>query len=144
MHFSLSQVFLAGLSCSVALAAPAPAPAKSMMVADSVWTIEDVQRICNSDDTECTWTFGIQAGSSSTPCTYVVNGSKADGGPTQCGAYSITSSWNDDFGADNGFTTLAFINQETREIAWPSYNDKQLADGNVVKPDQSYTASALS
>ncbi|KAL2822758.1 hypothetical protein BDW59DRAFT_149103 [Aspergillus cavernicola] len=144
MQFSLSQVVLAALSCSAALAAPAPA--KSMMVANSEWTIESLKRVCNSADTECTWTFGINPGSGSTDCTYVVEGSpasQASGGPSTCGDYTITSGWSDQFGAENGFTTLSVVNEGTRQIVWPAYNDAQLAGGNVVTPDQSYAPSVL-
>ena len=146
MQFSLSQLFLAALSCSTALAAPAPASSKSMMVANTQWTSESMKRVCNSADTKCTWTFGIETPSGTTACTYVVTGSPAshaNGGPSQCGAYTITSGWSDQFGANNGFTTLSVVNQSSRQIVWPAYTDAQLAGGKVVQPDQSYTPSVL-
>ncbi|KAL4863841.1 hypothetical protein BDV12DRAFT_176992 [Aspergillus spectabilis] len=145
MQFSLSQVFVIALFCSPALATPSPA--KSMMVANNDWTITSLKRSCNSTDTNCTWTFGIATGSgSTTDCTYIVKGnpaSQANGGPAQCGDYTITSGWSDQFGADNGFTTLSVVNGDIRQIVWPAYTDAQLADGKVVRPDQSYTPSVL-
>ncbi|KAL4927988.1 uncharacterized protein BDV17DRAFT_265103 [Aspergillus undulatus] len=146
MQLSLTTLLLTALSASSALAAPAPSPAKSMMVSNSQWTIESLKRICNKADTKCTWTFGIETGAGSTDCTYVVEGSPAsqvNGGPKKCGAYTITSGWSDQFGADAGFTTLSVVNNDSRQIVWPAYTDKQLAGGKVVKPDQSYTPSVL-
>ncbi|KAL2869116.1 uncharacterized protein BJX67DRAFT_379592 [Aspergillus lucknowensis] len=145
MQLSLSQLFLIALSCSPALAAPTPA--KSMMVANTEWTIENMKRVCNDDDTECTWTFGINTGSgNATDCTYVVEGrpaSEANGGPSECTPYTITSGWSDQFGPENGFTTLSVVNEETRQIIWPAYTDVQLDGGEVVTPDQSYAPAAL-
>ncbi|KAL2837561.1 hypothetical protein BJY01DRAFT_220799 [Aspergillus pseudoustus] len=153
MQLSLTHLLLAALASTAALAAPAPAssssPAKSMMVANTSWTITSLKRVCKKADTKCTWTFGIDTGSgpnSTTDCTYIVNGSpasEANGGPITCGAYTITSGWSDQFGADAGFTTLAVVNEGTRQIVWPAYTDKQLDGGQVVTPDQSYTPSVL-
>ncbi|KAL4918338.1 hypothetical protein BDW62DRAFT_181760 [Aspergillus aurantiobrunneus] len=149
MHFSLSHAILAALSISAApaLAAPAPTgPSKSMMVTNTQWTIESLQRDCNEDDTSCTWTFGINPGADTTDCTYVVEGSpasQANGGPVDCGVYTITSGWSDQFGPDNGFTTLSVVNRDTRQIVWPAYTDRQVAGGEVVVPDQSYTPQVL-
>ncbi|KAL3475958.1 hypothetical protein BJX99DRAFT_228649 [Aspergillus californicus] len=143
MQFSLNKLLLAALSCSVSTTFAAPA--KSMM-ANASWTITDLKRVCDSADTSCTWTFGINTGSNATECTYVVNGSpasRANGGPSDCGAYTITSGWSGQFGADNGFTTLSVVEEASRQIVWPAYTDKQLANGTVVKPDQSYTPSIL-
>ncbi|RMJ26536.1 hypothetical protein PHISP_02583 [Aspergillus sp. HF37] len=143
------------------MAAPAPAARMSMMASSSAeWTMEDMKRVCNDADTSCTWTFGIDDGSGSgsapsnttttTPCTYIVeaaNGipaSRADGGPSQCGEYTITSGWSGQFGEEKGFTTLSVVNDETpRQIIWPAYTDKQLEGGQVVKPDQSYAPATL-
>ena len=69
--------------------------------------------------------------------------SEADGGPVNCGAYTITSGWSDQFGPENGFTTLSVVKEETREIVWPAYTDKQGDGGEVVVPDQSYTPQVL-
>ncbi|KAL6232456.1 hypothetical protein BDW75DRAFT_19345 [Aspergillus navahoensis] len=144
MQLSLN-LLLAALSLS-STAFAAPSAAKSMMVANTQWTITSLKRVCNTADTKCTWTFGINTGSKNTDCTYVVSGSPAshaNGGPAKCGDFTITSGWSDQFGAENGFTTLSVVDQSTRQIVWPAYTDKQLAGGNVVKPDQSYTPSVL-
>ncbi|KAJ9300143.1 hypothetical protein DTO271G3_2260 [Paecilomyces variotii] len=144
----LTHLLLTTISaCSAVLAAPAPIPSKSMMSNDSQWTIESLKRICNDADTSCTWTFGIDIGSGTpTACTYVVNGtiaSEANGGPSTCGDFTITSGWSDQFGPGNGFTTLSVVDDVTRQIIYPAYTDAQLEGGQVVTPDQSYTPAAL-
>ncbi|BCS21080.1 uncharacterized protein APUU_21512S [Aspergillus puulaauensis] len=144
MQFTLTHAILAALACTPAMAAPAKA--KSMMIKESEWTIESLKRECNDDDSKCTWTFGINPGDGATDCTYEVEGSpasEADGGPVNCGAYTVTSGWSDQFGPENGFTTLSVVNQDTREIVWPAYTDKQVDGGEVVVPDQSYTPQVL-
>lgn len=134
------------LACSTALAAPV-ASEKSMMVAGSEWSIQGLKRVCNAGNTSCTWTFGIKAGSAAaTSCTYIVkanDASQANGGPSNCGDYTITSGWSGQFGPGNGFTTLSVVNNKIRQIVWPAYTDAQLQNGVVVKPDQSYTPAAL-
>ncbi|EKV15997.1 small secreted protein [Penicillium digitatum] len=144
----LAQLILAtGLFFSSSFAAPADTSVKSMMVDSPQWTIQNAQRVCNPQDTSCTWTFSIYPGAgAATPCTYVVEGSpasRANGGPVTCGAYTVTSGWSGQFGADNGFTTLSVVDNNSRQIIWPAYTDKQLAGGAVVKPDQSYAPAAL-
>lgn len=144
----VTQLLLSTLFASSAVLA-APAAGVSMMSSGPEWTIEDMKRVCNSDDTLCTWTFGIDDGSDEvTPCTYVVkadsDASRADGGPSACGDFTITSGWSGQFGEDHGFTTLSVVNDETpRQIIWPAYTDKQLEGGEVVKPDQSYAPATL-
>lgn len=144
----LTQLLLTTLSaCSAVLAAPAPAPGKSMMATDCQWTIESLKRVCNDANTCCTWTFGIDTGSGTpTACTYVVEGtnaSEANGGPSDCGDFTITSGWSGQFGPGNGFTTLSVVDDVTRQIIYPAYTDNQLKGGQVVTPDQSYTPAAL-
>ncbi|KAL2859074.1 hypothetical protein BJX68DRAFT_227769 [Aspergillus pseudodeflectus] len=146
MKLSLSTLLVTALSAGSALAAPAPAESKSMMVANTQWTITNMKRVCNTADTKCTWTFGINNGAANTPCTLVVNGtpaSQTNGGPKTCGPYTVTSGWSGQFGPNNGFTTLAVVNQNSRQIVWPAYTDVQLKGGKVVKPDQAYTPAAL-
>ncbi|KAJ5503242.1 hypothetical protein N7463_006116 [Penicillium fimorum] len=144
----LTQLLIAtGLFASSAFAAPADTSSKSMMAAGPQWALQDTKRVCNPEDTSCTWTFGIYPGAGdATPCTYVVEGapaSHANGGPATCGGYTVTSGWSDQFGAENGFTTLSIVNNESRQIIWPAYTDKQVAAGEVVKPDQCYAPAAL-
>ncbi|CAI7608072.1 unnamed protein product [Penicillium bialowiezense] len=143
----LTQLLLAtGLFASSAFAAPA-ADGKSMMAAGPQWTIQNAKRVCNTENTSCTWNFGIYPGTgAATQCTYVVKGntaSHANGGPSNCGGYTVTSGWSGQFGEGNGFTTLSVVNNNARQIIWPAYTDKQLAGGKVVKPDQSYAPAAL-
>ena len=140
------QLLLATLFAASAVIA-APVASKSMMASGSEWTIESMKRVCNTNDTSCTWTFGINTGSgAATNCTLVVaatDASEANGGPATCGAFTVTSGWSGQFGQGNGFTTLAVVDNTNREIIWPAYTDVQLADGQVVTPDQSYAPAAL-
>lgn len=144
------KALIVSLFAAGAFAAPAAAPAgaKSMAVANSpLWTIQDMKRVCNSADTTCTYTFYINTtGPSSTSCKYIHNGkpaSETSGGPATCGAFSVTSGWSGQFGPNNGFTTLSVVHNAARQIIWPSYTDKQLDGGKVVKPDQAYTPTQL-
>lgn len=134
----ISQLLLAaGLFASSIFAAP---------VTSSDWTIQDMKRVCNGENTSCTWTFGINSGSDTTDCTYIVeanDASHANGGPSTCDTYTVSSGWSGQFDPTNGFTTLSVANDEAGQIIWPAYTDEQLAGGNVVKPDQSYTPTAL-
>ncbi|CAG8005409.1 unnamed protein product [Penicillium nalgiovense] len=134
----ISQLLLAtGLFASSILAAP---------ITSSDWTILDMKRVCNGKNTSCTWTFGIDSGLGTTDCTFIVeasDASHANGGPSTCGAYTVSSGWSGEFDPTNGFTTLSVANEETGQIIWPAYTDEQLADGNVVKPDQSYAPTAF-
>ncbi|KAJ5880784.1 uncharacterized protein N7473_011837 [Penicillium subrubescens] len=143
----LSQLLLATiLAAPAALAAPV-ASSVSMMAASPEWTIQSMKRVCATNDSSCTWTFGIYPGSGdATACKLVVTAntaSQANGGPSSCGDYTVTSGWSGQFGPGNGFTTLSVVNNKSRQIIWPAYTDKQLAGGNVVTPDQSYAPAAL-
>ena len=139
-----TQLILSTLFASSAvLAAPV-----SMMASGPEWTITNMKRVCNSADTECTWTFGIEVGSgATTECTYVEKGKEAShmvgGGPATCGKYTITSNWSGQFGPGKGFTTLSIVDNPTSQIIYPGYQDSQLVNGTVVKPDQSYAPTAL-
>ncbi|KAK7416169.1 hypothetical protein QQX98_005366 [Neonectria punicea] len=142
-----TAAFVALLSATSAVAAPAPAnEAVSMMAATPQWTIQGLNRVCDKDDTICTWNFKINTGSgAATACKYVIKGktaSHANGGPTKCGTFTVTSNWSGQFGADKGFTTMSVVSSK-KQIIYPSYTDKQLAGGKVVKPDQAYAPAAL-
>lgn len=87
-------VLVSTILSSAVLAAPTPASgnAKSMMAAVPEWTIEGAKRVCDTDDTKCTWSFGINNGTGTTPCEEVVTGSPAsqtNGGPATCGVSSL-------------------------------------------------------
>jgi len=144
-----TSAIIASIFSASALAAPSPMPdEKSMMAAVPQWTIQNMQRTCNSGDTECVWTFGINTHVSTvTPCTFKVTGTKAsqalNAGPGTCGAYTVTSGWSGQFGPGNGFTTLSVIDYNKKLIVWPAYTDKQLVNGQVVSPDQSYAPATL-
>ncbi|KAI1262279.1 hypothetical protein F5Y18DRAFT_155052 [Xylariaceae sp. FL1019] len=125
--------------------------------ASTEWTLQGLYRVCDSEDTSCTWTFRIntnEAGVDVTPCLYVVyslmNGtnstipaSQADGGPTTCGAFNITSGWSDQFGADQGFTTLSVVDYVNMLIVWAGYTDAIVANEALVSPDLSFPVQML-
>ncbi|RCI12727.1 hypothetical protein L249_0504 [Ophiocordyceps polyrhachis-furcata BCC 54312] len=147
MQLTTSTLIASILAASTAMAAPA---AKSMMVPDPNWTIEHMQRICTKEGSQCTWTFAINTHlARSTDCKLVVGASngvramRAKGGPVKCGDYTVTSGWSDQFGADNGFTVLSVVDDKKRLIVWPSYTDRQVEKGEVVQPDQSYSAQRI-
>ncbi|KAF4453651.1 small secreted protein [Fusarium austroafricanum] len=128
-------------------AAPA-ADSVNMMAATPQWTIRDAKRYCRSDDSVCFWKFGVDTGNGKpTECKYEVKGPKASkaraAGPFTCGDYTVTSGWSDQFGPNNGFTTLSVVSKSKKQIIWPAYTDKQLAGGKIVKPDQSYAPASL-
>ncbi|KEY71716.1 hypothetical protein S7711_02945 [Stachybotrys chartarum IBT 7711] len=144
----LTNVFFATLlAATSAVAAPTPADV-SMMAAAPEWIIKDLKRICNSADTQCTWTFAINPqNAKATDCTYVVKGTKASqalaAGPVTCGNYQVTSGWSGQFGPGNGFTTLSVVDTKQRLIVWPAYTDNELAGGKTVSPNKKYAPAAL-
>lgn len=88
MHFT--NLLVSSLLSASALAAPSQVRARavSMMAAAETWAIEGLQRTCDAADTTCTWSFSVNNGTGTTPCTEVVTGSPAsqtNGGPATCG-----------------------------------------------------------
>ncbi|KAF5531704.1 small secreted protein [Fusarium mexicanum] len=145
MKFSAAVFTL--LAATGVTAAPA-ADSVSMMASTAQWTIRDAKRYCRSDDSICNWKFGIDTGNGKPyECRYNVKGpgasKKRSAGPSTCGDFTITSGWSDQFGANNGFTTLSVVSKSKRQIIWPAYTDKQLAGAKIVKPDQSYAPASL-
>lgn len=144
-----TQTIIAAIfAASTAYAAPTAASATSMAAAAPEWSFLNFQRVCNSDDTSCTWTFGVNEnkGNPDHACKFVVTGSTASqraGGPAACDDYTITSGWSGQFGPGNGFTTLAVVNNRERLIAYPAYTDKELASGKPVSPNRKYPAQNL-
>lgn len=147
-----TSTLIAAILSTVALAAPAnelverQSGTVSMMVAAAPeWTITSMKRVCASGT--CTWTFGIDDHVAAvTPCTFKVKGSPAsqtDSSGNVCGGYTIGTGWSGQFGTGNGFTTLSVVNNAKKQIIYPSYTDKQLSTGKVVKPDQSYQPQNL-
>ncbi|KAI0136824.1 hypothetical protein BJ170DRAFT_32034 [Xylariales sp. AK1849] len=142
MKFTSTLISLA--FTSTALAAPVST------AADAEWTFVGVTRTCDAEDTTCSWQFGIDTGAPDvTPCSYVVNAtatdpaSEASGGPTLCGAYTITSGWSGQFGPGQGFTTLSVVDSANKLIAYPAYTDTELDGGVIVSPDRSYPVQTL-
>lgn len=129
---------------ATALAAPADTAAVSQMAAVPQWTITNMKRVCGSGT--CTWNFGILASGANTPCTFKVHGAPAtqtDSSGHVCGGYTVSTGWSGQFGPQNGFTTLAVVDNAKKQIIYPSYTDKQLNTGKVVKPNQSYAPANL-
>lgn len=144
MHFQ--TLLLAAISALPALSAPAPAADKSMVAAATPqWTIKSFVRTCNTANTSCKYSYTIDTHvGTPTPCTYTATGnpaSRASYNNVKCGAYTISSSWSGQFGDGNGFQTLAVTNGKV--IVYPAYTDKQLVNGKVVSPDQSYAPQNL-
>ncbi|PFH62921.1 hypothetical protein XA68_10974 [Ophiocordyceps unilateralis] len=124
---ALVASILAASTASAAVVA-----AKSMMATSPQWSIEHMQRICNKNDSQCTWQFKINPRADKiTECKLVVNAtektvaSRANGGPVNCGDYTVTSGWNGQFGEGNGFTVLSVVDNKKRLIVYPGYTDKQ-------------------
>ena len=142
-----TQLLLATTLFASSAVLAAPVAGKSMMAAVPEWTIQSMKRVCNDEDTSCDWSFGIYPGSgNATACAFTVtatDASEANGGPATCGDYTVTSGWSGQFGDGNGFTTLAVVDNVSRQIIYPAYTDTQLDGGNVVEPDQSYAPAAL-
>ena len=132
---------------AILLAAAATAGAKSMMASVPEWTIEWMVRTCNGADTSCNWSFSIDTHTGNpTACQFTVTGSAASHAPANgvhCGVYTVSSGWSGQFGPGNGFTTLSVVDYTQKLIVWPAYTDKQLANGVVVTPDQSYAPATL-
>ncbi|KAL4907226.1 hypothetical protein BDW74DRAFT_176007 [Aspergillus multicolor] len=143
MHFSLPTYLLATLAAYSTAIIAAPIPADPTPA--PLWTLTGMKRICNAEDTKCTWTFGIKIedpNSTLTPCTLETAGSQASGGPVTCGSFILTSAWSGYFGADEGFTTFMVHGTITDRTAWPAYTDKQVMDGKVVTPDLGFPVTA--
>ncbi|KAK0660279.1 hypothetical protein DIS24_g3311 [Lasiodiplodia hormozganensis] len=145
MQFTTAVLGFLAATTSV-LAAPADLEAKLMTAVAAQWTVTDFTRTCNGDDTSCHVSFGVNRndGSAVQKCAYDVTGkpaSRTDYNSVACGVYTISSGWSGQFGEGNGFTTLAVTDR--KQIIYPAYTDKQLASGQVVKPDQSYAPQAL-
>ena len=104
-----------------------------------------MKRVCASGT--CTWTFSINNHvAPATACTFKVKGnpaSQTDSNGNVCGGYTVSTGWSGQFGPNNGFTTLAVVNNAKKQIIYPSYTDKQLSTGKVVTPDQSYAPQNL-
>ncbi|KAI1278217.1 hypothetical protein F5Y07DRAFT_69035 [Xylaria sp. FL0933] len=137
MQFTTATI-AAILSASSVFAAPVAIPN---------WTMTGLKRVCNTADTSCTWSFGIQTntGAAATPCSFVITGTPASHSDLTamktCGTFGVTAGWSGQFGP--GFTTLAVHNNANGQIAWPAYTDAELAGGKAVTPDKSWSVTQL-
>ncbi|PHH77664.1 hypothetical protein CDD82_3406 [Ophiocordyceps australis] len=145
------SALLSAIALVASTAVAAPAGQVSMMAAGQEWTIEGLQRKCDKTDSLCDWTFSVNAHDNVKPtaCKLSVKNSgstvasRSNGGPVDCGPYTVTSGWSGQFGEGQGFTVLSVVDNKKRLIVWPGYTDKQVEGGQVVTPDQSYTPTAL-
>lgn len=129
MQFS-KTLFAIAVAATTASAAP-------LVARDPDWIIQGLSRTCDGQDSSCTWQFSINNQlTDATACTYVVNAaggqpaSRSSGGPVTCGDYRITSGWSGQFVV--GFTTFAVYDTTKNLIAYPAYNDDEIAAGNVA------------
>lgn len=134
-----TQAILASLfAASAAFAAPAvPTPTSSSSISTSTststaasesdWVIQGLVRECNKDNASCAWTFGIFDGSTTTDCTYIVDGIDASGGPTQCGDFSVQSNYAP---GDPPFTQITIVRDGL--IIYPGYDENVLANPPVA------------
>jgi hypothetical protein len=145
MYFATVAATILALAPATILAAPAPAV---MPTISNVWTLTGFKRVCDAGDNKCSWSFGV-ATYGTTPdsgvagCKYDTfradsdtGASQVSAGPVTCGAYTITSNWSDQFGAENGFTAMAL--KGYGKIVFPAYTDASLNGGKVVSPDLSF------
>ncbi|KAI6351568.1 hypothetical protein MCOR25_009863 [Pyricularia grisea] len=134
MHFSTTTLIT--LLASTAAAAPVSTTA-------ATWTINNFKRTCNSADTVCQVEFGLNG----TNCSYQVNAaslaSQTSVNGVVCGPYQVSSGWSGQFGAGNGFTTWSVADWANKLIAFPSYADRDIPNGQVVSPDRSFAVQAL-
>ena len=149
MQFTTALLAAASLASGV-FAAPAPAEAAVVsMSAGAQWTIVSLSHPCNSNDSQCTWQFGINTndGSAITPCRIVVNAaggqpaSRTNFQDARCGRFRINGGWSGQFGP--GFTTIPVVDDAAHLIAYPAYEDSVLVGGAVVRPDRSYNVERV-
>ncbi|KAI1159376.1 surface protein 1 [Nemania serpens] len=120
--------------------------------ASTEWTLNSLSRVCTGADSSCTWKFGIntnEAGVAVTPCTYAVNATKAapasqaNGGPSTCGAFNITSGWSGQFGPGQGFTVVSVVDYAKKLIVYAGYTDTSVKNNTVVDPNLSFPVQTL-
>lgn len=133
-------------------ATAASAMPRSPPLAGEKWTIESMRRLCNGNDTSCTWTFRINTHgehADPTPAEYTVNSSssapasRAVGGPSIFGAFTVTSTWREVHGSEDAWTTLSVVDYGRGVLVYPAYKDKQIRGGEVVQPDQAYVPETI-
>lgn len=155
MHFT--TILAALVSGSMTTAIPT-ASVTTTANSTTPWTIKSLRRVCNSADTECQWSFGIDTHKSTggadrdepTNCAYIVEGDPAshtNGGVSPCGPFTVSSGYDGQLGTTTkpkqGFTVLAIAHPVRRLIVWAAYTDEQLQGGKVVSPDQTYEPATI-
>ncbi|KAK0736509.1 hypothetical protein B0T21DRAFT_367089 [Apiosordaria backusii] len=110
-----------------------------------LWTIQGARRVCNADNTECTWAFTISTNSvyAPVPCTITILSDPERKVPASqnnvegvtCGPYRVSAGWSAVFGVENGFTVLPVVDMERKMVVYPAYEDKRVEKGEVVVPD---------
>ncbi|ORY70379.1 uncharacterized protein BCR38DRAFT_421880 [Pseudomassariella vexata] len=128
-----TTALLTAVLSATSLAAPAPIDARATQ-----WTIKSLTRTCTAGTRgTCTWSFNISPTASAVvhcALTTVGDGThdatKTNGGPVQCGRYSVSTGWSGQFGP--GFTTMAVVDQSAKLIGYPSYTDAELAGGKAA------------
>lgn len=142
MHASIKDkaaLFLLGALVSLTSATPPPADAE-------LWTIQAARRVCDKYDTTCTWSFTISTNVASfapVPCTVDIHYDSVNAIPAShnnvekvpCGPYRVSAGWTGSFGEDNGFTTLAVVDEANKRVVFFAYADNQVAGGVAVVPD---------
>ncbi len=147
-----SNTLLLGLVAAATntIAAPtldARSQAVSAMAQAPEWIVKDFTRSCNARRTACQVTFSIDTQiAPPTDCGFIISGAPAVQSPQSgitCGPYTISSSWSDQFGPDNGFTTYSVIDWANHLIIWPAYADSEVPNHAAVTPDKSYAPQTL-
>ncbi|KAK0654727.1 hypothetical protein QBC41DRAFT_332074 [Cercophora samala] len=128
-----------------AVAVPEAAVGSAVAPLAEVWTIQGARRVCNSNDSECVWTFTVSTNSvyAPVPCTVKISSDTERKVPAShnnaegviCGPYRVSAGWSSVFGVDNGFTVLPVVDMERKMSVYPSYEDKKVEKGEVVVPD---------
>jgi hypothetical protein len=137
---------------ATAASTTAATPTNPKPVFSEAWVIENLKRVCDDADTKCTWTFSVNTqteGVEPTDIEYIVEASRgapasrAIGGPSQFGPFTVTSTWTDGFGVPDAWTTLSIIHDEKKILVTPAYKDTLLQGGKVVEPDQTHIPVAV-
>ncbi|KAI6778573.1 putative surface protein 1 protein [Emericellopsis cladophorae] len=143
----LAQGLITFFLASTAFAAPARREQVKSMSSSAAkeWTVLDMSRDCNKDDTKCTWTFSVdknEDGFEPVDCEYIIEGDPASETPgvtpQSCEPFTITSGYD-----SSGFTVLSIVDYDTGKIVWAGYNDDVLENGETVTPDRSWAVSDL-
>ncbi|QUC20519.1 uncharacterized protein UV8b_04760 [Ustilaginoidea virens] len=149
MYFA-QTIVAALLAATSAVAAPVADGPVNMMATVPRVIFEHVVRNCDAGDNSCTTTFTINPQRFDKQYVSFVNTRNGDtpasrnaGAAQSFGDYTITSGWSGQFGPGNGFTVFSVVDHKHKLITYPSYTDKQLANGQVVTPDQSYAPANL-